>query len=102
MSSRKKRKKKLKKLMRKRDLKRSLAVVVCVGKKCCPRRIARALVDEMRTYAEEAHPHVRVEAVGCLHVCKKGPIAATYPDIEFHKRVDADDARALIDDVADD
>ncbi len=100
-SKKKKRKKKLRKLMKKRDLKRSLAVVVCVGKKCCAKRTARELAHSMRDYARAEHPDVHVVKVGCLHVCKKGPIVATYPDIEFHKRVDIDDARDLIDEIAD-
>lgn len=72
VSSKKKRRKQLEKQMKKRGLKN----------------------------CEASHPDVRIEKVGCLHICKKGPIVATYPEIELHKRVDLDEVRALVDEVA--
>jgi (2Fe-2S) ferredoxin len=70
------------------------ALVVCVGKKCCPRAESKALVDDARAYA---NGRVRVEVIGCLKVCKKGPIAATLPKGKLKKRVDRQEAHALID-----
>jgi (2Fe-2S) ferredoxin len=89
-------KKKLRKLMRDREPAEA-ALVICVGKKCCDRDESRAVVEEARSYAAEQHPRVHVEVVGCLHVCKKGPIAAMYPQLEFKKRVSPKRARKLID-----
>jgi (2Fe-2S) ferredoxin len=76
------------------------SLVICVGKHCCKREISRALVDETRAYAASNHPGVHVEVVGCLDVCKKGPVAATYPDIKFVKRVGKKRARKLVDKLA--
>ena len=100
MSSKKKRKKKLRKMLAKRELADSLALVICVGKKCGDRNTSREVLHEARAYAEATRPLVHIVATGCLHICKKGPLAATYPIIKFHKRVDADDARRLVDRIA--
>ena len=97
MSKKRKRKKKLRKLMAKRDLCDVPALVICVGKDCCDRRVSRALADEARAYVAAAGAPLRVELAGCLHVCKKGPIVATYPDFAIHKRATADDVKTLID-----
>lgn len=91
---------KLRKQMRKRGAEEGRALVICVGKDCCSRATSRKLVDTTRAYAAANHPEVHVEVVGCLHVCKKGPVAATYPEIEFKKRVDAKKARKLVDQIA--
>jgi len=93
------RKRKLRKQMRKRHLEDETALVICVGKRCCGREESCALVEATREYAAETHSNVPVVTVGCLDVCKKGPIAATYPDIEFKKRVTAKRARKLIDNL---
>jgi hypothetical protein len=74
-------KRKLRKLMRKRT--QGTALVICVGKHCCEREESCALVEATRVYAEKTRSSVPIVAVGCLDVCKHGPIAATYPDIEF-------------------
>ena len=73
---------KLKKQLRKRGVEAERLVVVCVGKKCAPRDQSRALV-------EHAEGKVTLVTVGCLHVCKKGPIAATVrgEKIRIRKRV---------------
>jgi len=93
-------KRKLREHMRRRDPDDAPALVICVGKNCCKRSKSRALVDASRAYAASEHPEVHVEVVGCLHVCKKGPIAATYPVIKIEKRVDARRARKLVDKLA--
>ncbi len=90
-------KKKLRKRLQKRGVDDAPTLVICVGKDCCPRSESRALVEETRAYVAEQHPKVHLELVGCLHICKKGPIAATYPEIEFEKRVDGARARKLVD-----
>lgn len=93
-------KRKLRALMAKRGLVDAPALVVCVGKRCAPRERSRALVDDARAYVARAGAAVRVEVVGCLRVCEKGPIAATFPTIELRKRVDPERARAMIDGLA--
>jgi (2Fe-2S) ferredoxin len=70
------------------------ALVVCVGDKCCSRKVARALADDARTYAAG---RVRIELVGCFKICKKGPLVATLPKIKFYRRVDTEEAHALVD-----
>jgi (2Fe-2S) ferredoxin len=90
-------KKKLRKQLEKRGADHAPTLVICVGKDCCPRSESRALVDEARAYVEDHRPNVHLEVVGCLHICKKGPIAATYPEIKFKKRVDGARARKLVD-----
>lgn len=90
-------KRKLRKLMRKRELEDQSALVICVGKRCCPRERSRALVEATRTYAATIHAQTQVVTAGCLDICKKGPIAATYPHIRFKKRVTAKRARKLLD-----
>jgi len=89
-------KKKLRTLMHDREA-NDASLVICVGKKCCAKSESRAVVEEARAYAAAEHPRVHVEVVGCLHVCKKGPIAATYPDITFKKHVSKKRARKMID-----
>lgn len=89
-------KRKLRKTMAKREV-TAPSVVICVGKRCCPRSESRAVVEAARAYTAEAHPRVHVEVVGCLHVCKAGPIAATYPRVKFKKHVGKKRVRALID-----
>ena len=42
---------------------------------------------------------MHVEVVGCLDVCKDGPIAATYPRVKFKKHVGKKRVRKLIDKV---
>ena len=91
------RKRKLRKQMRKRHLEDETALVICVGKRCCERRLSCALAEETREYAAKTHPGLRVVTVGCLDVCKKGPIAATYPEIKFRKHVTRKRARKLVD-----
>lgn len=91
---------KLKKLMHKRDLVDQPTVVICVGKKCGDRSEARAVRDFAQEYAEAAHPEVHIETTGCLHICKQGPVAASYPKIRFKKRVGAKRVKKLIDKVA--
>lgn len=73
---------KLKKQLRKRGVESDRLIVVCIGKKCAPREQSRALV-------EHAEGKVALTTVGCLHVCKKGPIAATVrgTKIRIKKRV---------------
>jgi (2Fe-2S) ferredoxin len=83
--------------MRRRHLEDETALVICVGKRCCGREESCALVEATRAYAEEVHAHVPVVTVGCLDICKKGPIAATYPDIKFKKHVTPKRARKLLD-----
>lgn len=93
-------KRKLRDRMHERGLDDATALVICVGKSCCARSVSRALADDARAYAAAHHPEVRIETVGCLHVCEHGPVAATYPEIEIEKRVDAAGARTLIDKLA--
>lgn len=88
-------KKKLRKLMHKRGAE-APALVVCVGKSCAPREASRSLVDQMRAHAQG---RVRIEVVGCLHVCEDGPVVATFPDIRFHRHVDGVKANALVDEL---
>lgn len=90
-------KRKLRKLLRERDLEDATALVICVGKSCCPRAESRALVEATRAYADEIHARTPVVTAGCLDICKNGPIAATYPVIKFKKRVTAARARKLLD-----
>jgi (2Fe-2S) ferredoxin len=90
-------KKKLRKHLEKRGADDSPTLVICVGKDCCARSKSRALVEDTRAYVAESHANVHLRVVGCLHVCKKGPIAATYPKIEFKKRVDLAKAKKLVD-----
>ena len=97
-------KRKLRKLMRKREVGDQLTLVICVGKKCADRATSRAVAEHAAAHADTLAaadpPRVRVETVGCLHVCKKGPIAATFPTIKFKKRVDAGRATRMIDKLA--
>src|SRR5512139_2228504 len=90
-------KRKLRKQMSKRALENETALVICTGKKCCPREESRALVEATRAYADEVHARVKLVTVGCLDVCKKGPIAATYPKIRIKKHVNAKRARKMLD-----
>ena len=94
------RKGKLRKQMRKRDLEDQPALVICVGKHCCDRKESCALVEATRAYAERTHSPVPIVTVGCLDICQKGPIAATYPEIKFKKRVTRKRARKLLDKLA--
>jgi (2Fe-2S) ferredoxin len=91
-------KRKLREEMEEREI-TAPSVVVCVGKKCCARSESRAVVEAARAYAHEAHPRVHIEVVGCLHVCKDGPIAATFPNIKIKKHVGKKRVRKLIDKV---
>jgi (2Fe-2S) ferredoxin len=93
-------KRKLRKKLQKRELADAPALVICTGKKCGPREQSCALVEELRAYAAATHPEVRIVTVGCLGVCEHGPIAATYPKIRFHERVDARCGRWLVCKVA--
>jgi (2Fe-2S) ferredoxin len=77
----------------------SPALVICVGKSCVGREVSRALVEQTRAYALASRSPVRIEIVGCLHVCKKGPVAATWPDVDFFKRVDFVRACRLVDEL---
>lgn len=72
-------KRKLRKQLRKRELEDATALVICVGKRCCAREDSCALVEATRAYAAETHSSVQIVTVGCLDICNKGPIAATYP-----------------------
>jgi (2Fe-2S) ferredoxin len=96
-------KKKLKKRVGSRLTENESALVICIGKDCAPREESRALVEHARAYVEGlaapngSKPPVRVEVLGCLGICKKGPIAATLPRCKFYKRVNAARADELID-----
>lgn len=91
---------KLRKLMHRRELDDVPAVVICIGKKCADRDESRAVVEAACEYAARCHPNVRIETTGCLHVCKHGPIAATYPRIRFKKHVGKGRVRRMIDKIA--
>lgn len=93
-------KRKLRKNLHKREIDDQPALVICVGKSCAPREVSRLLADQTRAYAAATGGKVRVALVGCLHICKKGPLAATWPDIEFYKKVDLARACRLIDELA--
>ncbi len=93
-------KRKLRKLMRKRDLEDEPALVICVGKDCCKRKKSRAVLQAARAYAKDTHADVQIVPVGCLHICKNGPIAATYPTIKFKKHVKPKRACKLVDKLA--
>jgi (2Fe-2S) ferredoxin len=90
-------KRKLRKQMERLALDDETALVICVGKHCCRREQSRALVESTRAYADAIHAHVSVVTVGCLDVCKNGPIAATYPAIKFRKHVTPKRARRMLD-----
>jgi (2Fe-2S) ferredoxin len=90
-------KRKLEKQMKKRDLEGETALVICVGKHCCSRSESNAVVEAAGAYAEQTHAHAHVVTVGCLDICKKGPIAATYPTMKFKKHVGPERARRMID-----
>jgi (2Fe-2S) ferredoxin len=87
----------LRKEMQKRELEEEIALVICVGKKCCSRDESRAVVEAAREYAEAVRSSARIVTVGCLDICKDGPIAARYPAMKFEKRVTAKRARRLLD-----
>lgn len=90
---------KVRKQMRKRGLAEAHVLVICTGKQCAPRAATRALVTEAMAYVE-AHAPVRLTTVGCLHVCKRGPIAATYPKIRIKRRVSSDRMKRMVDKLA--
>ena len=94
--SKRKRAKKLRKKLQHRGLVTLPVFVVCTGKKCAPRELSRALVEAATTYGAG---RVDVTTVGCLDICKKGPIAAAVRDkkVRVKKRVDADKAARMID-----
>lgn len=92
-----KKKRKLCKRLATRELENEPVLAICVGKSCCPRAQSREVLDAAREYAEAVHPAVHVVAVDCLHICKNGPIAATYPRIKFKKHVSPKRARKLVD-----
>jgi hypothetical protein len=78
-----KRARRIRKQLHKRGVTADRVLVICTGKKCAPRELSRPLVE----YAEGK---VALATVGCLHVCKKGPIAATVrgTKVRVKKRVD--------------
>ncbi len=89
-------KRKLRKHMQQRGLD-GPALVVCVGRDCCRREESRATLDAARTYAATLPTPIRVVATDCLHICKKGPIAATYPTMKFKKHVSPRRAGKMLD-----
>jgi (2Fe-2S) ferredoxin len=76
------RKRRIRKQLEKRGVLADRLLVICTGKKCAPRELSRALVAH-------AEGKVALQTVGCLHVCKKGPIAATVrgTKVRIKKRV---------------
>jgi (2Fe-2S) ferredoxin len=87
----------LQKQMDKRGLHDETALVICVGKHCCRREKSRALVDKTRAYEERSHADVPLVVVGCLDICKQGPIVALYPAMKFKRKVTPRRARKLVD-----
>lgn len=92
------RKKNLRARLRKQGLddRETPTLVVCTGKKCAPREESAKLVADLEREIAGLAPRVRLVTVGCLDVCKKGPIAATYPKIRIKKRVTLARARKLL------
>jgi (2Fe-2S) ferredoxin len=90
-------KRRLKKAIAKRELEGETALVICVGKRCCGREESCSVALAAKTYANETGAHAKVVTVGCLDICKKGPIAATYPAMKFKKHVTAKRARKMLD-----
>jgi (2Fe-2S) ferredoxin len=76
------RKRRIRKQLEKRGVTAERLLVICTGKKCAPRDLSRVLV-------EHAEGKVALQTLGCLHVCKKGPIAATVrgKKVRIKKRV---------------
>ena len=89
-----KRAKKLRKQLHKQGVESDRLLVICTGKKCAPRELSRPLVD----YARD---RVSLATVGCLHVCKKGPIAATVrgKKVKIKKRVDSEKLERMIEKI---
>lgn len=72
------------------------ALVVCVGDKCATFDENRAtLAEASAQVASHADAHLRVRCIGCLKVCKKGPIVAILPDASLYRRVRAESVGAL-------
>jgi len=94
-----KRAKKLRKKLAHRGLVALPVFVVCTGKKCAPRSESRALVEDAEAIAAG---RVDVTTVGCLDVCKRGPIAAAVrgKKVRVKKRVDAAKATRMIEKLA--
>ncbi|MEM8884933.1 MAG: (2Fe-2S) ferredoxin domain-containing protein [Planctomycetota bacterium] len=73
-------------------------VFVCTkGKECCKRggpKIARDLRIALRALGLKKE--VRVERVGCLDHCKKGPIVAVYPMNAWYTHVKRKDVEGIV------
>lgn len=97
--SKRKRAKKLRKKLAGRGLVELPVFVVCTGKSCAPRAKSRALVAAAETIAAG---RIDVTTVGCLHICKRGPIAAAVrgKKVRVKKRIDAAKATRMIERLA--
>lgn len=81
-----------------RDMKYRRHAFVCTnqkaeGKKCCGETHGKALVAMFKDKLKEANLHheIRIQAAGCLDVCKQGPGMVIYPEGIFYGNVQQED-----------
>ena len=76
-------------------------LLVCTAGSCASKRRGRQALREARGEIralglKRAEARVLCSAVGCLDVCREGPIAAVWPDGVFYKRASAKNLRRIV------
>ncbi len=76
-------------------------LLVCTGGSCASKRRGRQALHEARREVrslglKRAEARVLCSAVGCLEVCREGPIAAVWPDGVFYKRASGKNLRRIV------
>jgi (2Fe-2S) ferredoxin len=73
-------------------------ILLCTGDKCCPSEEGMKTWDYLK---ERTRDSDAIEAgiyrtkVGCLRVCREGPIALVYPEGVWYKRVTVDACKKI-------
>lgn len=76
-------------------------VLVCTDGSCASRREQKLALKEARRELKarglhRGDPRVICTGVGCLGVCKEGPIAAVWPDGVFYRKATPKNLRRIV------
>jgi (2Fe-2S) ferredoxin len=74
-------------------------IFFCAGEKCCSREQGEAIWSYLKLRCQQlglTNQLVYRTKVGCLRICRKGPIAVVYPEGTWYSQIDQDLCERII------
>lgn len=74
-------------------------IFLCTGPSCCSESTGKEVWDHLKESLADKDPEKKIfrTKVGCLRICKSGPIALVYPDGTWYRDVDTKAVDKIID-----